>query len=164
MPISGPASSDSSAWLLRNLSESVSVSDPRVQPLFKAAAAFNRSKYGFTALPTKGNVNLESRPRAGYDAMLHLYEKTSRTIAFRKDGSEYFWIGEQETLEGPKMYNTVDGKFREAVVLTFETEHVSGVPLNRLNVSYRGEDPRLVGHADLVLSDVQPILKEWGYL
>jgi hypothetical protein len=49
------------------------------------------------------------------------------------------------------------------VTLTFEKEHVSGVPLNRLNVSYASEDPRLARRADLSLSDAKFILKEWGY-
>src|ERR1700747_1552764 len=38
--------------------------------------------------------------------------------------------------EGPKMYKSVDGTFHEEVTLTFEKEHVSGVPLNKLNVLY----------------------------
>ena len=143
--------------------EDVSVSDPRVQSLLKAATAFDRAAYGFSPLPTSGTVHLEPRPRTGYDAMLHLGGNTSRTIAFRKNTSGYFWIGEQEIFQGTKMYKSVDGTFREEVILTFEKEHVSGVPLNRLDVSYLGEDPRLEGRVDLTLSDVKPILKEWGY-
>src|SRR6516165_10852677 len=73
--------------------EDVSVSDPRVQPLLKAATAFDRAAYGFSPLPTSGNVHLESRPRTGYDAMLHLGGNISRTIAFRKNTSGYSWIG-----------------------------------------------------------------------
>jgi hypothetical protein len=95
--------------------------------------------------------------------MLHLAGKTSRTIAFRKNAADYSWIGEQEIFEGPKMYKSVDGTFHEEVTLTFEREHVSGVPLNNLSVSYMGEDPRLAGRVNLSLSDVRPILKEWGY-
>jgi hypothetical protein len=95
--------------------------------------------------------------------MLHLGGNTSRTIAFRKNASGYFWIGEQEIFQGPKEYKSVDGTFREEVTLTFEKEHVSGVPLNRLNVSCAGEDPRLAGRADLSLRDLRAILKEWGY-
>jgi hypothetical protein len=143
--------------------ERVSLDDTRVQLLLKAAAAFDRAAYGFSPLPTSGNVRLESKPRAGYDAMLHLGGKTSRIIAFRKDAPGYSWIGEQEVFTGPKMFKSVDGTFHEAVTLTFENEHVSGVPLNRLNVSYRGEDPRLVGRVNLSLIDVKPILREWGY-
>ena len=143
--------------------EDVSVSDQRVQSLLKAAADFDRASYGFSPLPTSGHVSLEPKPRSGYDAMLHLGGKTSRTIAFRKNTSGYSWIGEQEMFEGPKMYKSVDGTFHEEVTLTFEKEHVSGVPLNKLNVSYMGEDSRLAGRVDLSLRDVRPILKEWGY-
>jgi hypothetical protein len=143
--------------------ENVSVSDQRVQSLLKAAADFDRASYGFSPLPTSGHVSLEPKPRSGYDAMLHLGGNTSRTIAFRKNTSGYFWIGEQEMFEGPKMYKSVDGTFHEEVTLTFEKEHVSGVPLNKLNVSYMGEDSRLEGRVDLSLRDVRPILKEWGY-
>jgi hypothetical protein len=32
-----------------------------------------------------------------------------------------------------------------------------------LDVWIMGEDPRLGGRFDLSLSDVKPILKEWGY-
>lgn len=143
--------------------ENVSVSDQRVQSLLKVAADFDRTSYGFSPLPTSGRVSLESKPRAGYDAMLHLGGKTSRTIAFRKNTTGYSWIGEQEMFEGPKMYKSVDGTFHEEVTLTFEKEHLSGVPLNKLNVSYMGEDSRLAGRVDLSLRDVKPILKEWGY-
>ena len=145
------------------LPESVPVSDARVQAMLRAAGKFNRALYGFSPLPTSGDVRLESKPRAGYDAMLHLAGKTYRTIAFRKNESEYVWIGEQETFQGPKMYKTVDGTFHEEVALTFEKEHVSGVALNRLNVSYHGDDARFSGRLDLSLNDVEPILKEWGY-
>ena len=143
--------------------EKVSVDDPLVQPLFKAAATFDRASYGFSPLPTNGKVYLEKSSRSNYDAMLHLYGKTSRTIAFRKNASGYVWIGEQESFTGPKMYKTVDGTFHEQVVLNFETEHVSGFPLNRLSVSYDGEDPRLSHRQDLSISDVKPVLKGWGY-
>lgn len=145
------------------LPEKVSVKDPRVQSLLKAATVFDRATYGFSPLPTNGDVYLELKSRSDYDAMLHLGGKTSRTIAFRKNASGYYWIGEQELFPGPKTYKTVDGTFHEQVILTFETEHISGVPLNRLHVSYEGEDPRLVDRHDLSLNDVKPILKEWGY-
>jgi hypothetical protein len=143
--------------------EEVSVSDPRVQSLLRAAAKFDRTSYGFSPLPTNGRVRLESTPRAGYDSMIHLGGKTSRTIAFRKNASTYLWIGEQEIFQGPKTYKSVDGTFHEHLTLTFEKEHLSGVPLNRLNISYNGEDPRLAGRADLSLNNVKPILREWGY-
>jgi hypothetical protein len=95
--------------------------------------------------------------------MLHITTKTVRTIAFRKENGNYVWVGEQESFEGPKKYKTVDGVFNEAVVLTYETQSISGYPLNQLNVTYRGEDSRLAGRNNLTLAAVKPILKEWGY-
>jgi len=143
--------------------ETVQVSDVRLKPMWEAARSFDRSAYGFSPLPEAGDIRLESRPRAGYDAMLHIYTKTSRTIAFRKTTTGYRWIGEQESFEGPKQYTTVDGTFHEQIVLTFDLESVSGSPTNQLAVSYWGEDSRLGGRRDLRLGDVQPILEEWGY-
>jgi hypothetical protein len=54
------------------------------------------------------------------------------------------------------MFKTVDGTFHEQVALTFETEHVSGVPLNRLNVTYDGKDARLAHRRGRSLGDVKP--------
>ena len=102
----------------------VELNDPRIKPLLTAAAAFPRAEYGFTALPAQADVRWESRPRGGYDAMLHIVSKTYRTIAFRKDALAYRWIGEQETFSGPHKYTTVDGTFNEEIVLTYEVEHL----------------------------------------
>src|SRR5262249_24997992 len=82
----------------------VTMDAPRIQPLLKAAASFDRVSYGFTSLPRDAYVRWESRPTDRYDAMLHIYSKTSRTIAFRKIKNGYQWIGEQEIFEGPKKY------------------------------------------------------------
>jgi len=57
----------------------------------------------------------------------------------------------------------VDGVFNEAITLTYETQSISGYPINQLNVSYRGEDLRLEAPKQLTLAGVKPILKEWGY-
>lgn len=145
------------------LPEKVQVGDARLRPMWEAARSFDRLAYGFSPLPDAGDIRLETRPRAGYDAMLHIYTKTSRTIAFRKTQTGYRWIGEQESFEGPKQYTTVDGTFYEQIVLTFDLELLSGSPTNQLAISYWGEDSRLAGLRDLQLGDVQPILKEWGY-
>jgi len=141
----------------------VAMNDPRIQPLLEAAQTFNRSAYGFTPLPQVADVRWESRPTATYDAMLHIDSKTSRTVAFRKNGGTWMWIGEQEMFNGPKMFKTVDGTFPEHIVLTYETEHISGVKPNELVVDYLGEDPRLANKRNLALADVKSILKEWGY-
>lgn len=146
-------------WFPRN----VELSDPRIKPLLIAAEAFPRAEYGFTALPKQAHVRWESRPRAGYDAMLHIVSRTYRTIAFKRDTSGYRWIGEQEAFEGPHKYTTVDGTFNEEIVLTYEVEHVSGAPLNRLYISYHGDDRRLSWPRALTLDDARSTLKEWGY-
>src|SRR5258708_15952372 len=101
--------------------ENVSVSDQRVQSLLKVAADFDRASYGFSPLPTSGRVSLDSKPRSGYDAMLHLGGKATRTIAFRNDTIGYSLLGEQDMCENPKMYQTVDATFHNARTRTFST-------------------------------------------
>jgi len=141
----------------------VTMDDAQVQRLVKAAGSFDRTSNGFSPIPRQADVRLELRPTSRYDAMLHITTKTVRTIAFRKENGNYVWVGDQETFEGPKKYKTVDGVFNEAITLTYETQSISGYPLNQLNVTYRGEDPRLAGRNNLTLVVVKPILKEWGY-
>jgi len=141
----------------------VAMNDPRIQPLLKAAAAFDRVAYGFTPIPVSAEVRFESRPTQRYDAMLHIESKTSRTIAVRKAGDGYRWTGEQEIFQGPKKYESVDGTFYEEITLTYEIESISGFPPNQLDVVYSGEDPRLEFPKKLTLAIVKPILKEWGY-
>ena len=144
----------------------VLITDDRLKPLLAAAASFDRARYGFTPLPhdpTTTIVFLESKPRDGYDAMLHITTKTYRTIAFRQTRDGYQWIGEQEVFQGPKRYKTVDGTFNEALSLTYEISRVSGYPLNRLNITYYGEDKRLANNNQLRLKEIKPILREWGY-
>src|SRR5262249_10915658 len=141
----------------------VAMNDPRVEPLLKAAASFDRTAFGFTPIPKTARVYLEPRATDRYDALLHIYSKTSRTIAFRKTSNGYQWIGDQEAFKRPKEYESVDGTFHEEVTLTYEVESVSGYPTNRLNITYFGKDPRLAGRSELRLEDVKPVLREWGY-
>ena len=99
--------------------------------------------------------------------MLHVDGKTSRTIAFRRRGNSYEWIGEQETFEGPNRYDSPDGMFHEAITITFETVPVSGAQLNRVYITYRGNDPLLTEldtRQELSLDTVGPVLAKWGYL
>ena len=143
--------------------EKVSPSDPRITPMLQAAASFDRATYGFTPIPTNGDIRLESRPRAGYDAMLHFYGDTSRTIAFRKMPDGYKWIHEQETFTGPNLYTNVDGVFHEEIVLTYGIEPTSGHTANKLHVEYWGDDARLTSNRyDLTLTQARSILEEWG--
>lgn len=137
--------------------EKVKADDPRLKPLFDAMAAVDRASMGFTPIPTDAELRLESRPRGGYDAMLHVDGVTSRTIAFRRTGDGYEWIGEQEIHRGPKTHTTVDGTFPETITITVERVPISG----GTRITYSGEDPRLAGRGGLTLADVRPVLAEW---
>ena len=142
--------------------EKVVLSDTQVVPLVQAATNFNRAVYGFTPIPTNADVRLESRARAGYDAMLHFYGETSRTIAFRKTQTGWKWIHEQETFTGPNLYTNVDGIFHEQIVLTYGIEPTSGHSPHKLHVQYHGEDSRLASNQhDLTLTQATPIIEEW---
>ncbi len=95
--------------------------------------------------------------------MLHIYDATRRTIAFKSIDGNHVWIHEQETFPGPNEYEDVDGISNEEITLTYGTEDTSGHPINQLSINYRGEDPRLDGANDPTLEEVIPILAEWGY-
>ena len=143
--------------------QKVEVGDPLLKPMWQAAETFDREAYGFSSLPTTGDIRLEEHSRSAYDTMIHIYAKTSRTIAFRRTPAGYRWIHEQESFQGPRQYTSVDGTFNEQIVLTFEVEPVAGPSTNQLSVSYWGEDPRLADRRDLKLEDVDHILHERGY-
>jgi len=144
--------------------EKVSFSDPRVTPLLQAATNFDRAAYGFTTIPTSGGIRLESRPRWGYDAMLHFDGETSRTIAFSKAANAWTWIHEQEIFTGPNLFTNVDGVHPEEITLTYGIESISGNTPKELLVQYSGEDPRLTTGSlgsPPTLPQVRPILEEW---
>ena len=100
--------------------EKVSIDDPRVTPMLEAVAKVDRQALGFSPVSRDAVIHLERGPRDGYDVMLHIDGKTSRTIAFSSVGSGYEWIGEQEIFEGPRKYKTVDGEFLESITLTYD--------------------------------------------
>ena len=143
--------------------EKVSSDDPRVKPMLEAMARVDRQALGFTPVSRDATIRLELGPRHGYDAMLHIDGKTSRTIAFKSVGSGYEWIGEQEIFQGPRKYKTPDGEFQESITLNYDKVPISGFPINQLSVSYSGEDPALTWPRQLSLEDVRPILNRWGY-
>lgn len=139
---------------------SVSLDDPRVVPLLKATEKIDRSALGFTPISKTANIRLEGAGR-GYDTMLHIYDKTERTISFRKTSDGYKWIAEQEIYVGPKQYTDHEGTWNEKLVIEFYVESINGIPTNQTYISYLGEDKRLVGHQNMTLDYVAPILKEW---
>lgn len=142
--------------------EKVAWDDPRLVPLLRAVEAVDRASLGFSPIDrASSTVRLESRPRAGYDAMLHIDGRPVRTIAFRKTAEGYRWIHEQEIFTGPKTYDTPDGNLQEQIVITYGLEPVSGHAANQVHVEYWGEDPRLPAHRPLTLAQVAPILADW---
>jgi hypothetical protein len=140
--------------------ENISLSDPKVQPLLKAMEQIDRATLGFTPVTTNAQIRLEIASGRAYDAMLHIYGATSRTIAFRKTQYGYRWISEQEIYEGPKWYQTVDGTFRESIVIEYQTEGVNGIPTNQLYIRYTGSDTNLT-EREFTLAEVRPILEVW---
>lgn len=121
----------------------------------------DRASIGFTPVTTNAEIKLELASGRAYDAMLHVYGATSRTISFRKTESGYSWTGEQEIYQGPKWYQTVDGTFREFMVIEYQTERVNGIPTNQLCIRYTGSDTNLIDH-EFTLDEVRPILEKWN--
>lgn len=122
----------------------------------------DRESLGFTQVTTNAQLTLELHPSGeAYDAMLHVYGATSRTIAFRKTASGYRWIFEQESYEGPKWHQTVDGTSRESMLIEYQTERVDGVPTNQLYIRYTGSDTNLTDR-EFTLAEVRPILETWS--
>ena len=153
--------------------ERVSHDDPRLRPMFDAMARVDRRAMGFTPIEDGANIRIEWVHRnsdsilglgpKSYDAMLHVYGKTSRTVAFKRNGNGYEWIGEQETFEGPHKYDSVDGTFNEAITVNYDRVPISGFPINTIAIVYRGEESELAGAQHLSLDAIRPWLKKWGY-
>ncbi len=145
----------------------VQIGDPALKP-FASMYSVDRAQYGFSPLPNGGPVSIEGKSsHGGYDAMLHFGGRTSRTIAFRWDGKACQWVGEQEIFEGPRMWDTPDGRFHEQVVITYYKQAVHGA-LQGLTIQYLGPDeklmmPRKGPNYSLTLSEVNPMLEKWGY-
>jgi hypothetical protein len=139
--------------------EKVSLSDPEVQELLEARDRVDTAAMGFTPIEKPTNVRLE-RAQGSYDRMLHIHDRTARTISFRATPDGWRWTGEQEIHRGPKKYEHPDGIFFESITITYELEPISGHSLDQVNVSYAGEDARLTGRR-LTLAEVEPVLREW---
>lgn len=143
--------------------KSIAYSDPELAPLWKAVEVVDREDLGFTPVSKDSKIRIERANGRTYDVMLHIYHHTSRTIAFKKKDDSFIWIGEQEVFKGPGEHETPDGLFNERIVLTYDIEEISGYPTNILNISYAGEDSRLMSNRGLTLDDILPILEEWKY-
>jgi hypothetical protein len=140
--------------------EDVPTSDPQLQPFFKALNEVDREALGFTPVPTNAHIRLERASGRAYDAMLHIYDTTRRTIAFRKTPDGYRWINEQEIHDGPGWHQSMEGTFRENILVEFQTEHLNGIPTNQLYIRYT-EAGTNWNARDLTLAEALPILESW---
>ena len=131
--------------------------------MFDAMARVDRRAMWFSPIARDADIRLEWGRRRNYDAMLHVYGKTSMTIAFKRTDNGYEWIGEQEIFEGPREYDSPDGKFKEAITITYNRVPISGFPLNTIAIDYRGDEPELVSARRLSLNAIRRWLKKWGY-
>ena len=147
----------------------VSLSDPRLTPMLHAIAAVDRAALGFTPIPTNAVVHLHSRPRAGHDAMLHMYTPAAhgrfeRIIEFRKTAAGYQWILEQEVHPGPRTFIQSGHTAHEFITITYDAVGIgmSGVAPGKLHVGYTGQDSRIANRKDLTIEEVRPVLAEWS--
>jgi hypothetical protein len=141
--------------------------------MLDAMARVDRRVMGFTPLERDANIRVEWVHRKfdsllgftskNYDVMLHVSGKKSRTVAFRRSENGYEWIGEQETFEGPRKYDSVDGTFNEASIVNYDRVPISGFPINTIAILYRGEEPELAGPRHHSLDVVRPWLEKCGY-
>jgi hypothetical protein len=156
------------ACLLSCTTSYTSLDDPALGT-FKSMYAVDRSQYGMTALPKKGQVHIERRQgdaarEYGYDVMLHIYNKSIHHVAFRVQNGSYQWVGESEVCTGPREYEHPKGRFNEQLVISYfqNVQH----QLNGLHVSYFGPDETLKQEMqplkEVPISKVTSLLKEWG--
>ena len=68
--------------------EELPYDNPQVQQLLRATEAASTNRFGFTPVSTNSDIRLE-KSSGVYDRMLHIYGRTSRTIAFRKQGGGF---------------------------------------------------------------------------
>ena len=100
-------------------------------------------------------------------ALLHIYTPAlhagvQRYIAFRKTATGYKWIREQEIHPGPRAFIQSGHTAHELIVITHDTEGMSGFTPGKLGVHYNGPDSRIANRKDLTLDEVRPILAEWS--
>jgi hypothetical protein len=142
------------------------VGDAALKP-FDGMYSIDRAQYGFTPLPRAGPVSIEGKSlRGDYDAMLHFGGNPYRTISFRWDGKAYQWFGEQEKFDGPREYETPDGRFHQYVAISYYKEPGVGAPQG-LRIEYQGPErmrkPGPETNWSLTLAEVNPLLSKWGF-
>jgi hypothetical protein len=141
--------------------EKVSYDDKRLKPMFDAMAAVDRASLGFTPVPKNAELKLEG-PSKYYDAMLLVsFNNRESSIAFRKQGNGYRWIGEQEIHSGPSKSYAYEKVKYETITITYETEYVTGMPPNKVHIKYDGPMGLIMTRGQLSLQEAIKIEKQW---
>jgi hypothetical protein len=151
---------------------------------YPALFSVERPKMGFPPLPTNGSVRVLTvdrknwkleYPPPNYDVTLQFHEGSSfypyssRTVALKGTKGNYKWVAEQLMFHGPKRYTADDQLVNEAITITREVEQIAyqGTNIAGTLITYSGPDKRLAPNADraevLSVSQIGPILREWGY-
>jgi hypothetical protein len=149
-----------------NLSpKKINFNNDELKPLWKAMTEVNRDSLGFTQIDKNADISIENESilfEKPYDKMIHIYGKTSRTIAFKKITSEkYVWIGEQEIYTDPRKFETADGEQNEQITITYDKLPISGAPINVIYISYFGPDEKLSQNPELKIIDIKPFTEKW---
>jgi hypothetical protein len=143
----------------------IDYNNAELKPLWKAMTEVNRDSLGFTPIDENADISIENESilfEKPYDKMIHIYGKTSRTIAFKKiDSEKYVWIGEQEIYTGPRKFETADGEQNEQITITYHKSPISGAPLNVIYINYFGPDEKLSQNQELKITDIKPFIENW---
>ena len=143
------------------------INDPELKP-FNAMYQVDRDQYGMTPLPEHAGVSVEKRDSDeaagyGYDVMLHISGNAVHHVAFRLGADGYKWVGEQEECWGPREYDSVDGRFNEALTISYF--HHAQHHLEGLSISYRGREDALREldiMQEFTVAKARQILRDWG--
>jgi len=119
----------------------------------------DRAALGFTPIEDEAKITLD-KSREADRVVMRVDGRTSRTIHFRREASGYRWIAEQEIHEGLRWEQTMDGNFRERILIDYQTEPVNGIVTNKLSVRYVGPEPDRWPDG-LTLAEAQAILEGW---
>ncbi len=134
--------------------------DPRLKPMWEAAAAVDREALGFTPIERNAQIILDAVPNTDH-VMLHVYGTTSRIIWFRKLGDGYKWTGEFEIHKGPTQYESVDGLTYEEIDISYDSEDRLGFPTNKPHIIYWGPDSSPLSGKLLRVEDIREVIKKW---
>lgn len=141
----------------------------QLKPYLKALAKVQhlRDSLGFTAIADTAKITLVGK-KQGYDVMLHIDQlNSSRDIAFKQQGKIFEWIGEQETISGPRYIKTTEGDIKESITLSYQKAFYMPIRPGYLTVAYHIPDSTREASNVAHMPDIIPegeaklLIKEW---